>query len=263
MPAPTDPVDARGEAIPAAGPSPLFLLCEHASAALPPELAARAAPADHAWLDTHWGVDLGAAALTRALAAHFGAPALLGVVSRLVADLNRPEGHPELARVAVEGKPLAFNSALNADQNGPLAAAEAEARLAAYHRPWHAQAHAMIGAHRAHARFLLSVHSFTPCYLGQPRTVEVGVLYDDHEDEALRLHAALQAEWQGGPAHVRLNEPWSGKAGLIYSPARHAAAHGLPTLELELRQDLISSPAAVAAVAGRVAAALRRGLGIG
>jgi predicted N-formylglutamate amidohydrolase len=35
-----------------------------------------------------------------------------------------------------------------------------------------------------------------------------------------------------------MNEPYSGRAGLIYSAARHASAHGKRALELEVRQDL-------------------------
>jgi predicted N-formylglutamate amidohydrolase len=35
------------------------------------------------------------------------------------------------------------------------------------------------------------------------------------------------------------NEPWSGKAGLAYSPVRHAKEHGRMALEIEARQDLI------------------------
>lgn len=247
-PTQTRPIDARGEQLRADQPSPVVLLCEHASAALPPEDAHVAHPADLPWLGTHWGVDLGAGPLTRALSARLGAPALLGVVSRLVCDLNRPEDHPELARPEVEGHRLGFNAALDA--------AARDRRVERWHRPWHAAADALVGAHRRHSRLLLSVHSFTPCYLGQRREVELGVLYDDHEPEALALHAALQARWPGGRDRVRLNEPWSGKAGLIYSPARHANAHGLPTLELELRQDLIETPAQVAAVTALVAEAL-------
>lgn len=244
------PIDPRGHRLPGAARSPLVLLCEHASGALPPEHAAEAHPADLPWLNTHWGVDLGAGPLTQALSAALGAPALLGVVSRLVCDLNRPEDHPELARREVEGHALGFNAALGAEPAGH------RARVERWHRPWHAAADALVGAHRRHARLLLSVHSFTPCYLGQRREVEVGVLYDDHEPDALALHAALQARWPGGAERVRLNEPWSGKAGLIYSPARHAQAHGLPTLELELRQDLLETPTQRAAVTAVVVAAL-------
>ena len=37
---------------------------------------------------------------------------------------------------------------------------------------------------------------------------------------------------------VRLNEPYSGKQGLIYSVDRHARASGKRAIEIEVRQDL-------------------------
>ena len=60
------------------GASPLVLVCEHASNAVPEEYGSLGLP--QAELDRHIGYDLGAAALTRALAARLDATALLGVV---------------------------------------------------------------------------------------------------------------------------------------------------------------------------------------
>src|SRR5690606_4210430 len=75
-----------------AGSGSLLLLCDHAANALPPGLGTLGlgtlglAPE---LLDTHIAHDIGAAAVTRALAAAWGAPALLGRWSRLLVDLNR------------------------------------------------------------------------------------------------------------------------------------------------------------------------------
>src|SRR5206468_12930901 len=74
------------------GTSPLLLVCEHASNAVPEEYASLGLP--QAELDRHIGYDIGAAALTRALAERLDATALLGVVSRLVIDINREPWHP-------------------------------------------------------------------------------------------------------------------------------------------------------------------------
>jgi predicted N-formylglutamate amidohydrolase len=99
------------------------------------------------------------------------------------------------------------------------------------------------------APVVLSIHTFTPLYEGAPRSVEVGVLFDQEELLAEKVRAALA---QSG-FHALLNEPYSGRLGLIYSADRHARRHGRRALELELRQDLACDEAARA----RVVAALR------
>ncbi|NCQ62277.1 MAG: hypothetical protein GW913_16615, partial [Myxococcales bacterium] len=62
----------------------------------------------------------------------------------------------------------------------------------------------------------------------------LGVLFDREEELACEVARALEA--LGQP--VALNEPYSGRLGLIYSASLHAEAHGRRALELEVRQDL-------------------------
>ena len=235
------------------GEGPIALLCEHASALLPQDCGASAA--DQRWLRTHWGVDLGAAPLTAALSRLLDAPAWLGGVSRLLCDLNRPADHPDLARATVEGEHLA----LNAGVNGPDGLAQRTARVAAWHTPFHAAVDAGLAERRAQLRLLLSVHTFTPLYLGQPRRMGMGVLFDTHDALATRFAEALRVQEAAVAEGVEVveNEPWSGKDGLIYSPARHGNRHALPYLELEVRQDLLDDDDQVERIAARVAAALR------
>jgi predicted N-formylglutamate amidohydrolase len=80
--------------------------------------------------------------------------------------------------------------------------------------------------------------------------MEIGVLFDREDALAAVLAEALAAEG----FVVAMNEPYSGKEGLIYAAERHASAHGKHALELEVRQDLAVKPEARA----RVVAALRR-----
>jgi predicted N-formylglutamate amidohydrolase len=236
-----DPVEVlRG-----AAHGPVVLSCEHAGAAVPAFLAPSVS--DMHFLGTHWGVDLGAAALTRSLSRRLSAPAVMGRLSRLVADLNRPPDHPDLAREFVEGGvPIDFNRGLDG-------AARAE-RIAKVHVPFHAALDDVLRAREASPAILLSIHTFTPLYCGVPREVAIGVLFDQWEDLAKRLRRRLDL----GPPHlVAENEPWSGKDGLIWSPALHGTRHGLRYLELEVRQDLLETPAAVESMAARIEAAVR------
>ncbi|MEZ4236578.1 MAG: N-formylglutamate amidohydrolase [Myxococcota bacterium] len=219
----------------------VLLTSEHASNRLPPPWAWP--DADRHLVDTHWAVDLGIAAVTRHLAAALGAPAALARFSRLLCDANRPFDADTLFRTHADGHPVRLNQALTDE--------ERHRRIEATHAPYHAAIDAMLGRY-PHA-MVLSMHSFTPVYEGgPPRPMEIGVLFDRDEALAHLVHEALARE--GWP--VALNEPYSGRAGLIYAAERHAVSHGRPALELEIRQDLAQDEARHPALV----AALRRAL---
>ncbi len=205
--------------------APLLLSCEHASQALP----GWSLPDEDHWLvGTHWAYDLGAAELTRELAELTGAAAVLAGFSRLVVDPNRPLDSPTLFRDRAEGRSIAFNRALDD--------AERERRIGCW-RAYHEALDRMFATSRA--PLALSLHTFTPLYEGASRSMEIGVLFDREEALAAELHRRLSA---AGFA-ARLNEPYSGREGLIYAVDRHATDHGRRALELELRQDLSVDPA--------------------
>jgi predicted N-formylglutamate amidohydrolase len=87
---------------------------------------------------------------------------------------------------------------------------------------------------------VLSIHSFTPIYEGIPREVEIGVLF--HKDESLAQAMGDHIAASTG-LDVRMNEPYSGANGLMFSAYQHAKTHSRPSLELEIRQDLSKDPA--------------------
>src|SRR5471030_1636387 len=95
------------EAISGSQDSTLLLLCDHASNALPPGTGTLGlAPELFA---THIAHDIGAAAVTRALAAAYGAPAILARWSRLLIDLNRGADDPTLVMKLSDGSIIAGN----------------------------------------------------------------------------------------------------------------------------------------------------------
>ena len=98
------------------------------------------------------------------------------------------------------------------------------------------------------------MHSFTPVLHEEAREMEIGVLFDDHADLAYELFELLA----DAGFLVALNAPYSGKAGLMYSPWRHGRAHGIPYLELEIRQDLVATRPKLAELGERLSGLLRR-----
>jgi predicted N-formylglutamate amidohydrolase len=217
--------------------------CEHASNELPEWTLD---PQDAPLVADHWGWDIGAADLTRALVELTGSCAVLSRFSRLVCDPNRDPGEPSFILAEIDGQVLALNARVDA--------AERLRRQQRYFDPYHdAIDHAIDARKRVGtAVHLCSIHSFTPVYLGRRRAMEIGVLFDDHDAHAWRLQGAL-AE-QG--FETALNAPYSGRDGLTYAARRHGRKSELVYLELEVRQDLIDTPQKAGAVADRVARAL-------
>ena len=97
---------------------------------------------------------------------------------------------------------------------------------------------------------LVSLHSFTPCYLGVTRTVEVSPLYGSDARLAHGLLAALRAE---GDLAVGDNEPYAVTAETDYAVPVHGVGRCLVHTAIEIRQDLIAEMAGQAAWALRLA----------
>ena len=205
----------------------LLLLCDHASNHVPPDIDLGIDPA---LLDLHIAVDIGAAPLTRSLAARLEAPAILGSVSRLVLDLHREPDHPNLIPHHSDGYEIHGNLHI-----------QPEERLARFHTPYHALIEARIAATRPD--LILSIHSFTPRLErgGSDRPWEVGILYN--QDERAARPAVEWLRGQGLPTGD--NEPYSGKL-LNATLNRHAEANHIPSIAIEIRNDLIRDPAGVA-----------------
>lgn len=205
------------------GRGPLLFLCDHASNSLPPG----GLGLDAHLLSTHIAHDIGAAAVTRALAGAYGAPALLGSWSRLLIDLNRGEDDPTLVMKVSDGSIIPGNRGADV--------AEVSRRIARFHAPYHAAIDAELDRIGANA-VLISLHSFTPSWKGHPRRWEVGILYD----RDVRLAAPLMLRLTEAGFIVGDNEPYSGalEGDTLW---RHGTMRGLPHVLIELRQDLVAT----------------------
>jgi predicted N-formylglutamate amidohydrolase len=218
--------------------SRLLFLCDHASNALPEG----GLGLDPSLLRTHIAYDIGAAAVTRLLAAAYDASAILGGWSRLLIDLNRGADDPTIVMKLSDGSVIPGNIGANRDAD----AAEVARRVAAYHAPYHAAIDAELDRIGKDA-VLVSMHSFTPSWKGRQRPWEVGVLYDRDESLSAPLMARLgEAGFTTGD-----NEPYTGalEGDTLY---RHGTLRGLPHVLIEIRQDLIDTEAAAQAFAFRL-----------
>lgn len=226
-----------------------IVVCEHASNAFPARwgdlgLGAEAKASHVAW-------DPGALGVARVLAEHLSAPLVASRVSRLIYDLNRP---PHASGAITER-----SETWDIPGNRGLGNADRLARTEAVYLPFHqtlateiARALAM-GARPA----LVTVHSFTPIWYGEPRDVELGVIND--ADPALST-AVVDAARRRSGLRVEPNAPYSAADGVTHTLRLHATPYGLPNVMLEIRNDLIATPEAQAGIAATLAEVLTEAL---
>jgi predicted N-formylglutamate amidohydrolase len=74
-----------------------------------------------ALLDSHRGYDAGALIMAKALARTFGAPAVAATTSRLLIDLNRSFGHPQLLSAGHAALPPVSGRRSSSFTTGPTA----------------------------------------------------------------------------------------------------------------------------------------------
>jgi predicted N-formylglutamate amidohydrolase len=224
--------------------SQALVLCDHASNAMPEAFGSLGL--DPAQLERHIAYDIGAAWVSRRLAARLGCPALLSSFSRLLIDPNRGLDDPTLVMQISDGAIIPGNARIT-----PAAIDE---RIAAFYAPYDAAIAIEIGDAVAAGLppAVISVHSFTPLWRGRVRPWHVGLLWDKDDRLVAPLFAALRAE---PGLVVGDNEPYAGwLSGDTID--RHATRLGLPNVLIELRQDLIDTQASAEAWADRLAVML-------
>ena len=227
------------------GKAPLLLLCDHASKAVPKALGDLGITAEE--LSRHIGWDIGGLDAAVELAQALDAPLVASGYSRLVIDCNRwPGGEGSTPEIS-DGTPVPANRGLAKEQVD----SRAEACFWPYHREVDRQLDRMTAGGRKVA--LLVMHSFTPEMNGFKRPWHVGVLWNDDA----RLPEPLLAELRRDPdLIVGDNEPYSARASYEYTLNAHARTRKLPHCSLEVRQDLIATPADARAWGKRLAPAI-------
>jgi predicted N-formylglutamate amidohydrolase len=224
---------------------PALIVCDHAAARIPASLGTLGLrPAS---LADHIALDIGAAAMTRALSEQLGLPAVLTAYSRLVVDCNRRLDDPTAFPPSSDGVAIPGNTGLDDGHR----AARSEALYWPYHHQVRDQLTSLESLGAAPA--LIAVHSFTPSMNGLARPWEIGILWDKDPRIPVALMDRLRAR---GDIQVGDNEPYSGKHPADFTVDHHAEAEGLPHVSIEIRQDLITTQAGIDRWSGLLAESL-------
>jgi N-formylglutamate deformylase len=224
------------------GQSPLILSSPHSGTYLPPAFRARLPLAPQLVRrleDAHVGQ------LLEAASRH--APLIEATHARAVIDLNR--GEDEIDAATVEGGPPLSPTARGRAGFGlfprhaapghplirrPLARHEAEARIAALHRPWHrAIAEGLAAARARHGgALLLDCHSMPPLEAGGAQVV-LGDRFG--RSASPRLVDLVEGRLRAAGLRTARNHPYAGGHGVT----RHGRpAYGVHAIQIELCRNL-------------------------
>ncbi|WP_421913545.1 N-formylglutamate amidohydrolase [Mesorhizobium sp.] len=227
------------------GHSDIVLLCEHASNHMPAEYGSLGLDAAH--LQRHIAWDIGAAEVTRLLSARLDAPAFLSGYSRLLIDLNRPLG--------TQGSIPVLSEDTGIPGNVGLGAAERNRRAEIMFTPFHDRVAAHLDRRERNGTptRIVTIHSFTPVFLGVARPWHAGVLHGRANDLAEAILSGLRVDTT---LHVAANVPYVISRDADYAVPVHGDDRGIQAVLIEIRQDLLSNRSGIEEWANRLAGAI-------
>ncbi len=217
------------------GCSPVLLVCEHASNAIPDRydnlgLTPEARASHAAW-------DPGALELAICMSRRLDARLVAGTVSRLVYDCNRPPQSPDAMLAVSELVKVPGNAGLNEVQKAE--------RVSTVYEPFKNALEREIVASNT-SPVLVTVHSFTPVYMNQKRDVEIGIL---HDRDSRMADAMLEAAGDWSDHRILRNQPYGPRDGVTHTLKLHGMRNGFLNVMLEIANDLIDTPAGQRAMA--------------
>jgi predicted N-formylglutamate amidohydrolase len=231
------------------GTSPFVLACDHAGNRIPRRLDRLGLDLPH--LERHIAWDIGAAEVARDLSQRLGAALVMQRYSRLVIDCNRSRDAPDSITAHSEDTRIPGNHCMDE--------AAAEQRAREIFHPYHDRIAGMLDSRQAAGRpsILVSVHSFTPIYLGEKRPWHLGVLYNRDRRLADPLIELLA---RSDDLCIGNNQPYAVNDESDYTIPVHAERRGIPCVEFEIRQDLIATASGQSEWAARLSDLLNQAL---
>ncbi|WP_299343623.1 N-formylglutamate amidohydrolase [uncultured Maritalea sp.] len=208
------------------GQADVLLVCEHAGQYIPQRLEGLGLK--KADLDKHIGWDIGAAALTKALATRLNAPAILQRYSRLVIDCNRPPNAPDAM------PEMADNILIPGNKN--LSPIEEKLRAEEIFWPFHHGVDQAISSKQF--RLVLSIHSFNPVLGAVPRPWPLAFLFRGDAQTPEKLAAAISKDQPN--ISIGMNQPYQIDDESDWFVPRHGELNNIPHSLIEVRNDQIS-----------------------
>lgn len=210
------------------GLGPFVFVCEHASKQIPGQYMNLGV--NPAVRESHAAWDIGALELSSRLSLRFDSPLIASTVSRLVYDCNRAPESSTAIVTRTEFGDVPGNCDLTTEQR--------QQRVDSIYLPFTIQLSGLLDRRQSQntETIVVTMHSFTPTFHGQPREVEIGVLHDSDSrfaDDLLDLSARHTAY------KFERNQPYGPDDDVTHTLNKHAVPRQLRHVMLEVRNDLL------------------------
>jgi predicted N-formylglutamate amidohydrolase len=213
----------------ATGKGDVVLICEHAGRLLPESLGSLGIDAEA--MSAHIAWDIGAAGLAHALSKQLDAPLILQRYSRLVFDCNRV--FDAVDAIVSESDSVVI------PQNCNLSHKDRLERYDLVYTPFENAIGQVIDdcARQGRQPAIICIHSFTPIFNGQQRSLDLGVVHDG--GDARLADCFLDLAKKGREFSVARNQPYAPRDGVTHTLVKHGVQRNLLNVMFEVRNDLI------------------------
>ena len=174
----------------------IIMTCEHATNTLP-EGYSWDENDERYFKNEHWGSDIGALDMGKAIAAELKCVYVHSLYSRLFVDVNRTIVSDALFRKSGDGKEVSLNKNLTPE--------EEQKRIIHYLIPYYEALRE--ASSKVSPSHIISVHSFTPNYQGSIRPMEIGVLCGIESSEFAKK---MNERYVKKGYKSEINEPYTG-----------------------------------------------------
>lgn len=232
------------------GSAEFVIATDHAGRHLPRSLGTLGV--SDAELERHIAWDIGALGIARTLSALLDAPLVAQRYSRLVIDCNRNPMVPTSIVTVSEWTEVPGNR--------DLSGRDRERRQREIFDPYHDAIRTLLDQRAASGRrtILVSQHTMTDVYKGAARAMHAAVLYNRDRRFAGLVLDLLRRDTS---LVIGDNEPYFVTDETDYTIPHHAEARGIEHVEIEVRQDLVTSVAGQAEWGERLARVLQEAAG--
>jgi len=212
------------------GKSRFVILCDHSSNNIPKKYDNLGISEAERQMHVAW--DPGTLDVAKTLAQMFDAPLIYSTISRLVIDKNRSRDRNDLIPSTSEYIKISGNE--NISQT------ERQQRINDYHIPYHNAITNLLDEREELGinNVIMSIHSFTPTYMGIKRPWEIGLIPGIDERFTRAVFEALNENKE--PMNVGWNEPYAADHGVHYTMDIHSDKRGLHGTMVEIRNNEIA-----------------------
>ncbi len=214
----------------AKGKSNFVILADHASNHIPIEYKMLGLTEAERKMHIAW--DLGTLPVAKLLSQKFDAPLIHSKISRLVVDCNRALYREDLIPQLSENTSIEGNKNLDDNQR--------KHRIDNYHQPYHNAITSILDDREQMGinSIIVSIHSFTPSYMGVPRPWPIGFIPDQKQQFTKELFDNLKSKYP--QKNIGWNEPYAAEQGVHYTMDMHCDKRGLHGAMIEIRNDELS-----------------------